>query len=83
MTDDQFVKLLKELSNNQKDHDLLIEIKTLLKTDKEETLRHRAVCQEQFGCIKRDTKAAHARIDKIGISLLVTVLVALVSVFLR
>lgn len=76
MTEDQysdFRQLIKDaaavisekLSNRQVDHDLLIEIKTILKVDKEATEKRRTGCAETFGTIKASVGTAHRRIDQV------------------
>lgn len=86
MTDEQFVKLITTLSTNQNDHDLLIEIKTLVEANKETSETCRAHFNQEIGCIKTSIGKAHNRIDKtyihLGLPQLVVFLIGVVSLIL-
>jgi len=87
MTETQFNRFIEQISRNQEDHDLLIEIRALLTSSTDETGRVRARCREDMGSFKAATSKAHERIDKIyvhlGIPLLCSVLLTIAAVLLR
>ncbi len=86
MTDEQFSELITTLAMNQKDHDLLIEIKTLVNANKEQSERCRASFNQEIGCVKTSIGKAHNRVDKayfhLGIPQLVIFLIGVVSLIL-
>lgn len=83
MTETQFTKFIDKISRAQEDHDLLIEIKTILMSEKEGSIRQRSLCHEKFGTQGQTLTKAHERIDKLNhvtMPILVTIMLALLAV---
>lgn len=65
MTDDQFEKFINLMSGRQADHDLLVEIKTVVKLNHENYERDKNDMHEKIGVVNRVANAAHKRLDYI------------------
>ena len=82
MSDEQFARLIETIGRANDDHDLLIEIKAILMNEKENTLRQRNMCREDFGSMKTSITKAHSRLDSLlqkGLPVLVTLILALIA----
>ena len=65
MTDEQFERFLSVATQRQADHDLLIEIKTMVKLNHETYEKEKLDTAEKIGVIKKASDAAHRRLDYI------------------
>lgn len=65
MTPEQFDRFLETVSNRQEDHDLLIEIRTIMKGSTEKFDRHYTDDASNFGKVELSLKALHTRVDNV------------------
>lgn len=63
MTDEQFRELINVITSRQADHDLLIEIRTIVKMNNETFEKERIETATKIGLVDKIASAAHKRID--------------------
>ena len=73
MTDDQFEKFMTAMTQRQTDHDLLVEINTVVRLNHESYEKEKVDTAEKIGVAKKAADAAHRRIDYIFTGVMVSV----------
>ena len=73
MTDEQFERLIGSITQRQEDHDLLVEINTIVRLNHDSYEKDKVEVVEKVGIVKRIADAAHKRIDYIYTGVMVSV----------
>ena len=63
MIDDQFDKFIQTMAQRQEDHDLLVEINTIVRLNHESYEKEKIEIAKKIGIVEKASIAAHRRID--------------------
>ena len=73
MTDEQFEKLMLVVTQRQTDHDLLVEINTVVRLNHERYEAEKIDTGKKISLVERATEAAHKRLDFIYTGVMVSI----------
>lgn len=69
--------------SEEKDHDILIEIRTITKLNQDQFISHCEKDAEEQGSLKRSVAAVHRRIDWLFVSVVLSLILLAFSVFIK
>lgn len=79
MTDEQFERFLEAFERKMDDHDLLTEIKTIVKLNHESFCTFRDDTTEKISSFSKQVSSAHRRIDWITVGGFISVVTVIIS----
>lgn len=89
MTQDQLEQIFEKMSMRQADHDTLIEIRTIVKLNNDQCVKHREENIASISKIELSAKKAHERLDEeiksrwifAGVVLAITIIAGIFAIF--
>jgi len=79
MTDAQLERLIKSLSSQKEDHDLLTEINAIVKLNQKNFLDYSVRASQDIAENTKSIKAAHRRIDYVFTGVILTIVLAAIA----
>ena len=83
MSEQQFDELIRTVTRNQEDHDLIVEISTNMKWMKEQYLGHIKEDSEHHAIANGKITSAHKRVDWLMISGVLAIIILAVTLFIK
>lgn len=73
MTDEQFEKFMEQMTQKQADHDLLVEIRTVVRLNHDSYEKEKNETSSKINTVEKAASAAHRRVDYLYTGVMVSV----------